>query len=61
MQKNLSPIGGKFNSYLNIFMQTTNGHAKTFFNNTNFLEEKRYFMVIFNFISQILANPKNKV
>ena len=26
--------------------------------NTNFSEGKRYFLVIFNFISQILANPK---
>ena len=30
MQKNLSPIGGRFNSYLNIYMQTTDAYAKTF-------------------------------
>ena len=30
MQKSLSPIGGRFNSYLNIYIQTTDAYAKTF-------------------------------
>ena len=40
MQKNLSPIGGRFNGYLNIFMQNSNVYAKNIFDNTNFLGKK---------------------